>query len=203
MLVLEPKKRISAENALKHPWFKFTKTNETVLNKKIIQHLKSFHVSSSFQKIILEYIVNELDLKNLKELREAFLAIDTNRNGFITLAEFIEALSACDQSPKLKEYEEKFQELDQNKDGRINYSEFLAATLQFKGTINEEKLWSAFAHFDPSNSGKITPSSLKGALKRAGKKNIDADELIREVGLDHNGVINFEEFRKIVEGVTN
>ncbi|CAG9322057.1 unnamed protein product [Blepharisma stoltei] len=200
MLALEPKNRITAEEALCHPWFGFTETNEIHVSPGIIASLKHFKLSSSFQKEVLAYFVNELNHDQIKDLKEAFNSLDTHKNGFITLSDFITVIANSEEHPKTREIEALFWNLDYNKDGRINYSEFLAATLESKHIINEEKLWSAFRHFDPNNTGKITAISLKSALRRAGKVNVDADELIREVDYDKDGGVNFEEFRKIVQG---
>mmetsp|Transcript_4935 Transcript_4935/g.4837 ORF Transcript_4935/g.4837 Transcript_4935/m.4837 type:complete len:203 (-) Transcript_4935:10-618(-) len=201
MLALEPKRRVTAEEALKHPWFGFTEANKIHLNPSLVDSLKNFKISSNFQKEILSYVVNELTHDQIKDLKEAFNSIDTQKNGFITLSDFITVLiTSDDSSPKIKEIEAAFHNLDYNQDGKINYSEFLTGTLATKNVINEEKLWSAFQHFDPNGTGKITATSLRSALRRAGKANVDASQLISEVDYDQDGEISFDEFRRIVQG---
>ena len=52
----------------------------------------------------------------------------------------------------------------------LNYTEFIAATLTAKAELNQELLWSAFQHFDVSNSGEITEEDIKEVLKIAGRE---------------------------------
>ncbi len=46
----------------------------------------------------------------------------------------------------------------------VNYTEFLAASLSSLDFIKEEKIWSAFRHFEASN-GYITAESVINTLK--------------------------------------
>jgi Ca2+-binding EF-hand superfamily protein len=88
--------------------------------------------------------------------------------------------------------------LDFHRDGEVNYSEFLAASISSLNFVKEEKIWSAFRHFE-SSEGYVTSESVISNLK--------ANDLI----CDEKGIkkffddlklsgkkLNFEEFKKLV-----
>ena len=76
MLTVDRSKRISGDNALKHPWFiKCLKKNEgqsTILDKDVIQKLKEFRGSSTLKKAALNVLVKMLNPKDMEGLREEF-----------------------------------------------------------------------------------------------------------------------------------
>lgn len=66
--------------------------------------------------------------------------------------------------------------------------------------LNEQWIWLAFKQFDVDNSGTITADNLVDAFKRLGR-NYDSEairEMIREVDLENNGIISFEEFKAML-----
>lgn len=91
-------------------------------------------------------------------------------------------------------------QLDYVRNGKINYTEFLAATLREE--LTEEMLKRLFNKFDVDNSGLITTENLIEAFKRLGHSDITLEEvaqMIKTHDIDRNGVVSFEEFKKIFE----
>ena len=52
----------------------------------------------------------------------------------------------------------------------IEYSDFIAWAIDVKKDLSKEALEQAFKHFDPNNTGKITPDGLKCVLQKQGKQ---------------------------------
>lgn len=65
----------------------------------------------------------------------------------------------------------------------IEYSDFIARAIDVKKELSKEALEQAFKHFDPNNTGKITPEGLKFVLQKQGKQlsKEELKELINEV----------------------
>lgn len=88
--------------------------------------------------------------------------------------------------------------VDTDDSGAINYTEFIAATMEQNMYLKEENLRTAFKMFDKDGSGKISIDEMKIALGSGveGQTQDDNDwgELIREVDIDGDGEIDFEEF---------
>lgn len=91
--------------------------------------------------------------------------------------------------------------LDQDKDGKIEYTEFLAALLELNDKLSEEQLANAFDFFDHSNSGSITLKDLEDVLLAAGKDEVEKiwHQILKEVDSNHDGMIQFEEFKNILK----
>jgi len=74
------------------------------------------------------------------------------------------------------------------------------ATINKYSILQEEKLKEAFKLFDRDGSGEITASEIKEILG-SGKKLVNEaifDEIIKEVDVNGDGVISFEEFKQMM-----
>jgi Ca2+-binding EF-hand superfamily protein len=62
-------------------------------------------------------------------------------------------------------------------------------------------MFTLFKHFDTDNSGVITKENISEALASNGKKATEEelDEIMEKHDTHHNGVIDFEEFRVMME----
>lgn len=58
-------------------------------------------------------------------LYDAFLAVDRDRNGYITIDEFQDILRTNGIYADIKDLESLMELYDRNKDGRVSYSEFV------------------------------------------------------------------------------
>jgi calcium-dependent protein kinase len=114
-------------------------------------------------------LVKFLDIDHLKELRNMFFAMDTNRSGTLTIEEVQHALNQAGFSDTRNEVETIVRNLGDGIDAEIHYTDFLAATISSKMDITEEHLWSVFRHFDVDDSGYISADNLAQIFKRAGK----------------------------------
>lgn len=198
MLKKEPSNRINAIDALKHPWFKVAKANENPLNPKILNSLRNFKVKSRFQKEALTVLVKYLNYSQIKELKDTFISLDTEKDGFLNFQDIEEGLRLAGFNHEYKVINSIISNL--NPEGKINYSEFILATLESKCIIEEENIWNAFNHFAQKSEGRITAESLGAVLRTSGRDNLNARELIQEVDKDHDGCLSFEDFRSIIYG---
>lgn len=67
--------------------------------------------------------------------------------------------------------------------------------------LDEQWIWLAFKQFDVDNSGTITADNLQDAFSRLGRNYDKAAirEIIREVDIEKNGIISFDEFKIMLE----
>ncbi len=74
------------------------------------------------------------------------------------------------------------------------------ATINKYSILQEEKLREAFKLFDRDGSGEITASEIKAILGSGKKLANEAifDEIIKEVDVNGDGVISFEEFKEMM-----
>jgi Ca2+-binding EF-hand superfamily protein len=93
-------------------------------------------------------LVRFLDIREIKELREAFFTLDTLQTGRLTFTEIETALKSLGINPIQDEISKIFSSVTYAGEGEINYSDFLAATIRSKIKIGKEQMWFLFLCFD-------------------------------------------------------
>jgi len=72
LLVLDTAKRLTAEEALEHPWLTGETASDKPLLPKVIDNLKQFDSSLKFQNAVLTMISDSLSDEELAVLTETF-----------------------------------------------------------------------------------------------------------------------------------
>jgi len=178
----DPSKRYSASKALEDEWFK-TINNELHNNKKldneILENLKNFYKPNKFKKLVLKYLVNNINHTEVKKLKDTFIAMDKDNTGFIEFSELEDSFKMAGINCSKEELINIFKSGENN--GKIDYSEFLAGTINQKTFITREKLIKAFKYLDVDGNGEIDTKDLKHVLLRSGKKILNQDELEKTI----------------------
>ena len=201
LLTSNPSHRLPADKALAHPWLSQSiPANPLAISRDVIDSLRQYKSRSQFQSEAYAIIVKYLTITHIKDLKDTFMALDREKNGFLTFEEVEQGLLTAGYQMAGHEIEEIILNADFRKDGRINYSEFIAATLDSRALLDEDTVWNAFNFFDVDSSGFITESNVREALKRAGRNLSDRDikSMMTEVGATSEG-IGFEEFKQVVK----
>merc|ERR1712072_423073 len=88
MLVLDTKKRYTAEQSLHHAWVQNLAPNATggVLSKAAFDNLKSFRAQNKLKKAALTVIAQQMNDDSLKELKDMFYSLDKDCDGTISIA---------------------------------------------------------------------------------------------------------------------
>eukprot|EP00347_Sterkiella_histriomuscorum_P009181 403342210 len=90
MLLYNPKSRISAKDALRHPWI-LTQAPLQPDNKSINEHLGNMidcKISNKLQEAILSMICHRINRDEYSSLEHTFLCLDTDYDGLINFEEF-------------------------------------------------------------------------------------------------------------------
>lgn len=194
MLIVDSESRFTIEQVLSHPWIS---TYETLPDTPLdinLESLMEYTNGTKLRKVVLLCVASQCSDQDISRLREAFIKIDTNGDGTLSLAELQQGVSMI---PNVNlQIEGLMDEMDIDKSGRIDYSEFLACTIDKNIYMQEERLYAAFKIFDTDNSGTISAVELREIL---GKEGFSKGEdfwasLIEESDANHDGVIDFNEF---------
>lgn len=213
LLKVNPKKRISAQQALEHPWFALFKkqtslnnidnliTNSQRIDINILNMLNNMKNPNKLKKEVLKVFINRLSEKEIVNLKKAFQLIDKGNTGTITCEELMEVMRnhGFHQSEEdIQEIIKKINGIDSSGDGLllINYTDFIAATLDSKVFFNQQKLWNLFKYFDVQNNNYITINDLKEVIARGGRKLplAELQKMVSENEKTKNGKIFFEDF---------
>ena len=214
LLEKDPKKRISASSALDHQVFQKNKTKE-ILNEihdekiinKFIQNLKNYKSDSILRETTLAYLVhNYPDLDQVSDACKLFDKIDVNGNGKITKKELFLGLSSFIDSEEESEKssDEIFTNLDIDNNNYISYEEFIRAAIDKEIFLKDDILEFAFKYFDKDNSGEITIEELEKVFKDSIKSKDcqkELENILKEVDSNNDKVIDFEEFKKLMNNI--
>lgn len=93
LLVVNPKTRLSAGDAIKHPWFKSESSSKPLkIDKAVLDRLGSFKGVSKLKKAAMNMLVKMADQRSIEELREEFVKLDKDGTGMINAEELKTAI---------------------------------------------------------------------------------------------------------------
>ncbi|KAL4489468.1 hypothetical protein ABPG72_002764 [Tetrahymena utriculariae] len=174
------------------------------VDPKIVNLLKNFSYTSKFKKEVIRVIVNQLNEKEIESLKAQFKKIDKDQTGLIRVDELKEVMNNAGYTSSKEEIEQIIRKISSqdNKDLTIKYSEFLAATLDVVSYLKQEKIWSIFKYFDPSNTNYISIADLREILLRNGRDipELEIKQMVKEVNPENDGNISLAEFSRIMMG---
>ncbi len=167
LLIVDPKKRISAKEALKDTWFgeiendSETETEKNIIKKHtsaVIKKLISHKKELNFEHIIKKFITHNFsDKDDLKNLIDAFKLIDKDGTGTISKENLLE-YSKLDQELLLDKntIDNLLENLDFKHLGEIQYEEFIEAAIDNTKLLTDDNLLETFRLIDEKDLGVIT-----------------------------------------------
>lgn len=153
------------------------------------------------------------------ELKNVFATFDKNKDGFIARQELRESMRNVGVDMTETEAADMVEKVDSNGDGLIDFDEFCelfdsmvggdraagggGGGEEGGGGGGEGDLKEAFDVFDGDRDGLITVEELGLVLSTLGMKEGErlesCKEMIRKVDVDGDGMVNFDEFKKMMK----
>ena len=151
--------------------------------------------------------------ENRMSLSSTFHRIDKTRSGYLSAAEFREALHSLTGTVLTKpQVRLLMSELDKVGDGRVDYEELLAAVtratdarrlarslseqLRESIRLNRQRLLETFQDFDANDDGVLSAKEVERGLRACGIRLLasELDQLMRVVDTDGNATVDYCEF---------
>jgi calcium-dependent protein kinase len=211
-LEMDVNKRITAEEALNHPWFKthkskelFNKVKDVNTIKDLITNLKKYKRTSVIQETALAYLVRHFPhIKDVVNACKLFNQIDHSEDGRITKDELYNGINSLYKSSSLKkDIDEIFKNLDMDNDGYIGYEEFVRGAVDKEYFIQPNVLKFAFRYFDKDGSGEITFNEIEELFYESVPDKNQVHEIlsaiIKEVDVNNDQKISFDEFSYVMK----
>jgi len=207
LLVIQPQARLSAVDALQHPWMHQIdeelnlEEDRRYLSPVLLDDLRRYARGSHFKHLALSIMAHHITSPDLEEIRNSFLALDTDKSGTITFDNLRDAIHGqFDLSePELKEI---FECINMNHDQEIHYSEFIAALMQTRVHMDQNLLRETFDHLDVFHSGIITKKDLRSLIGSNKFEDTDLNALMSECkGCTPKSGISFEKFSEHLQSI--
>lgn len=201
LLTLDPEKRISAREALNHPWFQTAAASPThpALAQSAFDNLRRFSTKLTLQKATLTLIAVQFCSQSEREdMERMFKSLDKDHSGSLSQEELTQGFALLlgqDPEDVREEVTRLMQEIDTDQSGEIDYTEFVVATMSQKRMASKGRLLKAFQAFDLNQDGTISAEELRSLLG-GGHNYPEAawTQLIQEADRNGDGVVDFEEF---------
>ena len=135
------------------------------------------------------------------EFKEAMSLFDRNDDGKIVIEELGTVMRSLGQNPTDAELKDMINEVDADGNGIIDFPEFLTMMARkMRYTDSEEEIKGAFREFDKDGNGYISKAELTHVMTNLGERltEEEAIEMIGEAEIDGDGIVNYEEFVKLM-----
>ncbi|KAF2566825.1 hypothetical protein F2Q68_00023795 [Brassica cretica] len=206
MLHPDPKRRLTAQQVLEHPWLQDGKNAPNVsLGETVRARLKQFTVMNKLKKRALRVIAEHLSVEEASGIKERFQVMDTSNRGKITIDELRIGLRKLGIVVPQDDIQILMDAGDVDKDGYLDVNEFVAISVHIRKMGNDEHLKTAFTFFDQNRSGYIEIEELREAL--ANEFDTASEEVVEAIILDvdtnKDGRISYEEFATMMKTGTD
>ena len=207
LLMKDSNQRPSAKEALNHKWFKkfdgrrlFTNFKKDEM-KPFIDNLCNFSFSKIHQLVIAFLVHNLPETESSQKILKLFRYFNQSGNCELSKEELKNGLKEFKEENEIEEkFDNIFRELDGDNNGTIEFEEFLRACINKDEILNDNYLKYAFKFLDKENKKMLSPEQIISAF--LSKENDELKETINEImnksDYDKNGMINFEEFKNLI-----
>mmetsp|Transcript_29146 Transcript_29146/g.82169 ORF Transcript_29146/g.82169 Transcript_29146/m.82169 type:complete len:600 (+) Transcript_29146:92-1891(+) len=223
LLEKDPSKRITAAEALNHPWIQEDgAASSAPLNGTVVQRLQRFAVNGHLKQFVLNKIAEDIMAGNgvvgadeskafFEPLKEMFATVDTDNSGDVSVEELVDGLIEQGYSLEQAEVEQLITRMDVDRNGRIEFDEFATCLLDWQ-VFREGERWKelvkrAFSNLDLNNDGYISLEEIVAVLpevyKTEQEKKAAAMAMMREFDSSTDGLISWEEFYQMLSDVSS
>ena len=208
LLKVDVKKRFSALEALKHPWFKKFNAKSLYSNidnekiKTYLNRLRHYQINSKFQQMVWLFIVHNLqENQETKEILKVFRLFNENDDGKLSKEELYKALiKYFDKKEIDKEIDDIMLLLDTSNLGYVTFEGFLSGCVNKMKLLSEQHLTYAFNFFDKKSKGRITFEEIKGYFVNDKTTENAFRAIYNEIDTNRDGQIDYNEFKNMMFG---
>ncbi|XP_065855230.1 CDPK-related kinase 5-like isoform X1 [Euphorbia lathyris] len=206
LLNKDPRKRMTAAQALSHPWIRNHNSAKVPLDILIFRLMKQYMRSSSLRKAALRALSKTLTVDELHYLKEQFALLEPNKNGSLTLENFRGALTKnATDAMKDSRIPDFLSSLNALQYRRMDFEEFCAAGLsvhQLEALDRwEQHARCAYELFEKDGNRAIVIEELASELGLGPALPVHAvlNDWIRHT----DGKLSFHGFVKLLHGISS
>ncbi|KAI3665719.1 hypothetical protein L6452_44349 [Arctium lappa] len=206
LLNKDPRKRMTAAQALGHPWIRNTTEVKVPLDVSILRHMKVYMRSSALRKAALRALVKTLTTDELFYLKEQFSLLEPTKNGSISMENFKMALMKhSTDAMKESRVHDFLTSLNALQYRRMELDEFCAAAIsvhQLEALDRwEQHARCAYEIFDKDGNRTIMIEELASELGLG--PSVSVHSVLHDWIRHTDGKLSFLGFVKLLHGVSS
>ncbi|KAL7608029.1 hypothetical protein Lser_V15G12783 [Lactuca serriola] len=206
LLNKDPRRRMTAAQALGHPWIRNTNDVKMPLDVSILRHMKGYMRSSALRKSALRALVKTLTKDELFYLKEQFCLLEPSKNGFISMENIKVALMKhATDAMKESRAHDFLTSLNALQYRKMEFDEFCASTIsvhQLEALDRwEQHARCAYELFDKDGNRAITIEELASELGLG--PSVSVHSVLHDWIRHTDGKLSFLGFVKLLHGVSS
>lgn len=208
LMIYDPNQRISAMEAINHPFFTENFNRNNIFNEDIdcqgaLQNMKNFKTGLLFTQMMNGFIsYNFISENEIDNLRKVFKLLDANGDGMLSKDELIKGYKDAKITITEEDLDEFLKRIDNNFNGLIEFEEFIRACSDKKKLLSDENLKIAFDILDEDKSGEVSKEEIKRTFFEHSKISDKVlDDFLKQINKQENENITFEDFKKIMSEI--
>ncbi|XP_042429941.1 calcium and calcium/calmodulin-dependent serine/threonine-protein kinase-like [Zingiber officinale] len=223
LLSVEPYKRPTATDLLKHPWVIGDSARQDLMVPEVVTKLQKFNARRKLRAAAIASVLSskvalrtkklksllgshDLTPEELENLRLHFKRICSNGEN-ATLSEFEEVLKAMNMNSLIPLASRVFDLFDNNRDGTVDMREILCGLSSLKNSRGDEALRLCFQMYDTDRSGYISKEELASMLRALPEDCLPLDiaepgkldEIFDQMDANSDGKVTFDEFKAAMQ----
>jgi calcium-dependent protein kinase len=192
LMKTDPKERLTAQQALRHPWLEtWSPTTKVQINSSMINTLCLHQASPRFRRCCRKILARMLPKEQQAKAYTLFTSMDTAQTGKVALQGLLQSWNIDDSVTDF--------DAETLKEHTLEYSDILAALLTCDLHVSNELLVSAFKKFAHESFGQITWSWLSEVFGES-HEDLRANVFAQEADLTKDGIMSLEDFEECVRG---
>lgn len=223
LLSVEPYKRPTADELLKHSWVIGDCAKQEPMDSEVVSRLQSFNARKKFRAAALASVLSskvllrtkklkslvgthDLTTEELENLRIHFKRICADGDN-ATLSEFEEVLKAIKMDSLVPLAPRVFDLFDNNRDGTVDMREILCGLSSLRNSRGDDALQLCFQMYDADRSGCISREELASMLRALPEDCLPGDitepgkldEIFDQMDANNDGKVTFDEFKAAMQ----
>jgi len=180
-----PVKRLSANEALQHPWLNGRAPGFPMMTN-VLTNLGNYLSSHALKLKLLSFLSESSRVLDHATCRHIFSCADTNGDGIITLAEMTRAMTLSGSSFSI---DDLFSRADLDGDGKLSYEDFMLALVHNRLVQKQERLLGLFQQLDTDRDGFLSPRDIYHIVAPLNPKAV-----LAEIDSNGDGLVDYKDF---------
>lgn len=208
LLEADQGRRLSAKEAIQHPWFADKRTEmieggKRLLTLEMLTNLRQFSVASSFKRDLLALLVQSFEDEATSDYcSKVFFLADQDFSGVIEPQELNELFLRKGIILEPGELDQILRSLHIREKHVVTFLEFMVGVMPKDQLTSESRLRILFKTLDTDKDGSVGFADLNNCFSRFGRciSRQQIESMITEADINNDRVINFAEFIEAMRG---